>query len=566
MRKILLSLSTVAVAIAASATVNVEYQWNRVINAGDAVMSTVNSVATAPDGDYYVGASFAKSTSVMWSDTDLTPSEEMTTAYQRNWTLGRISADGTMKWHVTAVNANVANNSLRVAQTPDGGVVMMANATFNSNAGEGAPELMKFTDTKGTVVTLELDNAPEAKSPYAGVLIKFDAEGVMEWNRVIGADGYESAGKFDANVVSFNALAVDKDGNVYVGGVYKTALVLGNGDESRFAINLGVVSNGKETSNGDSFIARFDSTGKTTGILTSSSEAPYAAKESLSAITVSGNTLYCAVIVDGAENLKYNLFDVETEVSSEFAANIVYGKIDLNTFKCTAANALKANKSEISATHNAQIQNIQVVGDRLYISGSNNGALEQNGNAVATSSSSKLENTTVAVDPATMEVTTAYVTNSNNIGNDFYVIRDTERGKVYTIAYQLTGTFGNLYQFSEEGSLEDTVVLAVGTNNMTPALFNNDTKQLLVPMYGKSLTSLAGTDAASEAFGGFHGFLASYSLPDVTTSGVRTIATSIENAAPVEYFNLQGMRVNNPATGSLVIRRQGSEVSKIIVR
>lgn len=35
---------------------------------------------------------------------------------------------------------------------------------------------------------------------------------------------------------------------------------------------------------------------------------------------------------------------------------------------------------------------------------------------------------------------------------------------------------------------------------------------------------------------------------------------------PVEYFNLQGMRVANPQAGTLVIRRQGDKVSKLIVR
>lgn len=565
MRKFVLALSAAAIATAASATVNVEYQWNKVVNAGDAVMSTVNSVATAPDGDYYVGASFAKSTSVAWGDTDITPSEEMTTAYQRNWVLGRISADGTLKWHITAVNANVGSNSLRIAQTADGGVVMMANATFNSNAAGGAPELMKFTDTKGNNVSLELTDTPDGKSPYAGILIKFSADGEMEWKTVVGADGYESAGKFDANVVSFNALAVDGEGNIYAGGVYKTALVFDGKKESRFAVNLGVESNGKTTNNGDSFIARFDQTGKLTGFLTSDAEAPYASRESLSAMTVSGNTLYCALIVDGAENLKYNLFGVETEVSTAANANIVYGKVDLSTFTCTAANALQANKTEISASHNAQIQNIQALGDRIYISGSNNGALEQGGKTVAASSSNKLENTTVAIDPTTMETITAYVTNSNNIGNDFFVIRDPETGKVYTLAYQLTGTLCCLYQFDEDGTLGETSVIATGTSNMTPALFNNSTRQLLVPMYAKGLTALAGGDSASETFGAFHGFLISFCLPDVTTSTITGIATDA-TAAPVEYFNLQGMHVLNPVAGSLVIRRQGANVSKTVVR
>ena len=36
--------------------------------------------------------------------------------------------------------------------------------------------------------------------------------------------------------------------------------------------------------------------------------------------------------------------------------------------------------------------------------------------------------------------------------------------------------------------------------------------------------------------------------------------------APVEYFNLHGVRLDNPAAGQLIIKRQGTEVRKMIVR
>lgn len=52
-----------------------------------------------------------------------------------------------------------------------------------------------------------------------------------------------------------------------------------------------------------------------------------------------------------------------------------------------------------------------------------------------------------------------------------------------------------------------------------------------------------------------------FALPD---SGLDDI--EVENNAPVEYFNLQGMPVSNPAAGQPVIRRQGSKVSKVIIR
>lgn len=56
-----------------------------------------------------------------------------------------------------------------------------------------------------------------------------------------------------------------------------------------------------------------------------------------------------------------------------------------------------------------------------------------------------------------------------------------------------------------------------------------------------------------------------YNLNDAL-GGVDRIETDTNNEnAPVEYFNLQGVKVENPANG-LYIKRQGSKVSKVIVK
>lgn len=49
------------------------------------------------------------------------------------------------------------------------------------------------------------------------------------------------------------------------------------------------------------------------------------------------------------------------------------------------------------------------------------------------------------------------------------------------------------------------------------------------------------------------------------TSAIEGIGVDNSNA-PVEYFNIQGVRINEPAAGQIVIRRQGTEVKKIFVR
>ena len=52
-----------------------------------------------------------------------------------------------------------------------------------------------------------------------------------------------------------------------------------------------------------------------------------------------------------------------------------------------------------------------------------------------------------------------------------------------------------------------------------------------------------------------------------TFSGINNIIADDNKVnAPVEYYNLQGMRIAAPVEGQLVIKRQGSKVEKLIVR
>lgn len=53
---------------------------------------------------------------------------------------------------------------------------------------------------------------------------------------------------------------------------------------------------------------------------------------------------------------------------------------------------------------------------------------------------------------------------------------------------------------------------------------------------------------------------------DISSNGVDDIISDSDENVPVEYFNLQGQRINEPAAGQLVIKRQGKKVTKMIVR
>lgn len=65
-----------------------------------------------------------------------------------------------------------------------------------------------------------------------------------------------------------------------------------------------------------------------------------------------------------------------------------------------------------------------------------------------------------------------------------------------------------------------------------------------------------------------------YRIPAICTTKEGTliaVADKIDDLrfyadAPVEYFNLQGMRVQGKLVPGIYIRRQGSEVTKVLVR
>lgn len=54
-------------------------------------------------------------------------------------------------------------------------------------------------------------------------------------------------------------------------------------------------------------------------------------------------------------------------------------------------------------------------------------------------------------------------------------------------------------------------------------------------------------------------------FPAGVEAGISDVIVDDENA-PVEFFNLQGMRINEPAAGTVVIRRQGSKTQKVLVK
>lgn len=75
-------------------------------------------------------------------------------------------------------------------------------------------------------------------------------------------------------------------------------------------------------------------------------------------------------------------------------------------------------------------------------------------------------------------------------------------------------------------------------------------------------------DLSTDEGGFWYGNCDGFYLEIDGAAGVNDIAADkiVNASANVEYFNIMGQKVTNPAAGTIVIKRQGSEVTKMIVR
>jgi hypothetical protein len=118
-------------------------------------------------------------------------------------------------------------------------------------------------------------------------------------------------------------------------------------------------------------------------------------------------------------------------------------------------------------------------------------------------------------------------------------------------------------EFAEEGSGSDTAV----AQDVVAFSVNNEKKTTVtengLPFY---LRTTNGSQAVIKFYYNYANPSLSYVVIDVngTVTGVENISVDNENA-PVEFFNLNGVRVSGTTPG-LYIRRQGNKATKVVVR
>ncbi|MBQ4139081.1 MAG: hypothetical protein II592_06025, partial [Muribaculaceae bacterium] len=225
-----------------------------------AITSQGSNMALANDGGLFIvgnaGSTSADQTISFGSDVIAQGTNYGGNSCNQGLILSKIGADGTVAWTLASTNGEGNTNEAYVAATDDGGAVMFVNLRHTEGH---LTDRIALKDGKGVSHEIEWDINGERS--FRAFVIKVDDQGGIEWMREMVANNYadeetypkwtQSSRNIGQGIYTY-ALAVDNEGNIFVGGRMCATLTIG--DVSIQPHNVSTWNGNSQTSVGNLFI------------------------------------------------------------------------------------------------------------------------------------------------------------------------------------------------------------------------------------------------------------------------------------------------------------------------
>ena len=377
----------------------------------------------------------------------------------------KLDASGNVVWKVNQTNGEASNNELRIAATPDGGAVVLANLRHTEGY---LNDRVVITDAKDTNHEIAWDIDGERN--FRGFVIKLTAEGGIEWtqelvmNTVADEATYPKWSQSSRNIgqgLKTYALEVDNEGNIYVGGIMCAAMTVdGITIEPH---NVATWNGSAQTTMGNMYIVKLDSEGNYVKHLVSDGVAT---QENVQGLKVVGNKLYMATWIAGVAGSE---FSVGGKAVTPATTNGSWALAELDTD--LNVNWLQFYESTISGSA-WQMPTMTIAGDHIYLMGTAKYGIDINGtNYTNTASNKARQSWLIQFDRTSGNATAATVlaTGKMQMQHGFFGGYEGTDGNFYAIERGLTPStsFGSemiLYKFNQETlASDDNVQLAVGS-------------------------------------------------------------------------------------------------------
>lgn len=572
-------LSSMTVVAQSSAPV---WRWGEVVDGTTAAGDNCIDNAATPDGSCLWLGSFATADGatdvkfggdLLFTTAD-TPASTLSAA---NLCLIKTDGNGSLSWELHTLGADCASANGGVASTSDGGCVFAATLR---HADLSTMKNITLIDGSGT--EYELPWTPDQRS-YSIVAGKTDGAGQIQWIRLYQVDttpGPAASGNtadFWSNCVNLGNIAVDGNDNIYLilnlrNGLYVPAE---NGSSVKVEVQNNTDWTGdSQKASGDFVLLSLDSQGYYRNHLNieGSCQVAYGQR-----VAVSGDNVYAQGYIVGNGNT-LSVGDNILSPSAVISPTLYCTDTNLNVkwAKCYPG-------STVGGKYGFQYTNLNIVGNTLWMTGALNLAFGEGTNSISSVQGAVREGLILKLDArdgSWLGATTSRVGNFNKpsavatTGLTCYlgiIQPNANDNRMYVFGYVMNANVGVfLREYNSETltpNLQDgqfNIVTGGGVPTALCSAYDKNSGAVYIASRGnKAFAPMDGTE--SNAPSNWAVYMSRFNLNQNTATTFNPAIAVDENAnAPIEYFNMHGVKVENPSNG-LFIRRQGDRVEKTII-
>ncbi|MBR5764455.1 MAG: hypothetical protein IKX93_07525 [Bacteroidaceae bacterium] len=559
-----------ALSINASAQLAATLNWAHSVQGQTSSGNSPVSIDKLADGNYIVfsewGSKSDAGTEYLYIDnaaTSFKGGEYTGNSYCANALIQKTSpADGSVLWTVYSNYGYINSGCSHVSPTADGGFV----ATFEAHGLVSAKDfdnkkLFSVVQADGSSYNITLDtelHLGSSNTEAANVILKFDANGSIEWSRVLRSkvltDIPNSPSLTNTNL---NALTTDEDGNIYIAGNYRSELYIPKADNTTETLSCGNSagwSGNAQDATGELFIVKLNKDGFFEKSLLASGKSEFSYIDNIAygsgKIYFSGR----AKKVDDADVLSIDGQNINASASLQ---TMFYGAASTTDMKADFIKTL-ASVANSKGSMVIQNKNLKLADGKLYFTGSVNGGFAEEGKTEAFTSNNgtMLKGFVLKADATTGDIEASYCFADSKSISAYYGtwIGD----KVVATGYDMNAAVGHVFTVLNKETLEKEETISVCNTFGSIAMIATplqDGNTFVVGNRGKGETAtiLNGSETTPLAVGSksYWGVVyMSYALNFGTTGIEKAAITDAEDA---KAYNLAGQRVNPASKGITII-------------
>lgn len=481
-------------------------------------LNTLGSTESAPDL-FYAGTKI------------FTGALYVGTSQNNNFALTKTDADGKALWTIYSTSGDYAANEGALAEAADGSVIFLSRARHTDGM---LDKPLNLVDASGK--TFEFGGTVENRY-YIGVIGKTDANGNIQWIRLITPDNTKTVGGETVNlsdVFTAKSLVLDAEGNIYVAGGFSAPLAFAKAENATEKITPRNSAEwaGKGTAPADSYIAKLGADGYYKASV--QTEGDTFTTDAILSMTIDGANLYVTGTATAEEGLKASFGGEEftaTTLATPFIASFSTATLEAEWLKTLTPG-------KVEDKYGYQNPALSANGATLWLTALFNGSFTDGTKTISSVTPSTREGLLVKFDKATGEWLAAADSradwNDTALGGYLAAVQNpADDSKVYVYGYVMnaaTGAYLRGYNAQDLTPVTDeNWILVKGGGVPTAICFK------YLPEEGTAYLTVRGNKAfeplgleATAAPTGWAVMAGKLALPEGLTAGVEAAATAAE--------------------------------------